>query len=368
MQAKIGSKIKELRQRDGRRQEDLAKALGVTPQAISRWEANGGYPDLGMIPSIANYFHVTIDELFGYDNDRERIIQEYQDKAQIMLNHDKDMTDCIALLRRGLEEFPAENVLKVSLAAALNKEGWNHKGDNSNRYWEEAAVLYEELLSYDQSCIIPLLSIYAELGEYEKAERKAMEQQPVDTSKEVLLGRIFGLKNGNQYRGEAVIALLLELRIAIDDAIYQNEDLEKSNESLEIVLALRKLYEKIFGQNCFGHHSDFCFIDMALVKLYCNIGDYDNALLYFDSAFEHYIKHGKWYETLVRHTEELVGCSEKKPIPSNEHFDTHILKEVNPNGGKHYLCEVDFLKYASAKFPDGIRNQLMNNPKYIEIF
>ncbi len=41
MNIKMGEKIKQLRQRDGRKQDDLANALGVSPQAISRWEANG---------------------------------------------------------------------------------------------------------------------------------------------------------------------------------------------------------------------------------------------------------------------------------------------------------------------------------------
>ena len=71
MQLELGQKIRELRHRDGRTQETLADALGVTSQAISRWEANGGYPDMEMIPAIANYFGVSIDELFGYESDRE---------------------------------------------------------------------------------------------------------------------------------------------------------------------------------------------------------------------------------------------------------------------------------------------------------
>ena len=48
MQLTLGQKIRELRKRDGRTQEALAEALGITSQAISRWEANGGYPDMEM--------------------------------------------------------------------------------------------------------------------------------------------------------------------------------------------------------------------------------------------------------------------------------------------------------------------------------
>ena len=42
-------------------QDHLASLIGVTPQAISRWESNSGYPDMEIIPTIANVFHVTID-------------------------------------------------------------------------------------------------------------------------------------------------------------------------------------------------------------------------------------------------------------------------------------------------------------------
>ena len=71
MQLDLGKRIRELRQRNRITQETLAEALGVTSQAVSRWEASGSYPDMEIVPAIANYFGVSIDELFGYDNNRE---------------------------------------------------------------------------------------------------------------------------------------------------------------------------------------------------------------------------------------------------------------------------------------------------------
>ena len=46
---------------------------------------------MNMIPAIANYFHISIDELFGYNNDRNKKIKRYCDKAQKMLNVGQDI-------------------------------------------------------------------------------------------------------------------------------------------------------------------------------------------------------------------------------------------------------------------------------------
>ncbi len=69
MRIQIGNTIKALRKRDKRTQEDVAEALGITFQAVSRWESEIAYPDIELIPAIANYFGVTIDELFGYHSE-----------------------------------------------------------------------------------------------------------------------------------------------------------------------------------------------------------------------------------------------------------------------------------------------------------
>ena len=128
MQIQIGEKIRELRRRDGRKQEELANALGVTNQAVSRWESQTGYPDMEMIPAIANYFGVTIDALFGYENDRDARVDAIIariDAFGIKGRGDDDWVDeCLVILREGLAEFPQNERLLITLADTLSEAGW----------------------------------------------------------------------------------------------------------------------------------------------------------------------------------------------------------------------------------------------------
>jgi orotate phosphoribosyltransferase len=62
----IGKKIKKLRINNNITQEELSKQLSISYQAISKWENNLANPDIELIPVIAKFFKVTIDELFGY--------------------------------------------------------------------------------------------------------------------------------------------------------------------------------------------------------------------------------------------------------------------------------------------------------------
>lgn len=65
MNIELGKKIKALRMERGMTQELLAGTLGVSPQAISKWENEVTAPDIGMLPAISVTFGVTIDELFS---------------------------------------------------------------------------------------------------------------------------------------------------------------------------------------------------------------------------------------------------------------------------------------------------------------
>lgn len=60
----IGSTIKKLRTVSNISQKEMSEKLGVSCQTISKWENKKAYPDIGMLPKITDFFHVTIDTLF----------------------------------------------------------------------------------------------------------------------------------------------------------------------------------------------------------------------------------------------------------------------------------------------------------------
>lgn len=61
----FGEKLKSIRKQAGMSQEMLAEKLGVSRQAVTKWETNSGIPDIENIMAISALFHISIDELLS---------------------------------------------------------------------------------------------------------------------------------------------------------------------------------------------------------------------------------------------------------------------------------------------------------------
>ncbi len=61
----LGSRIAELRKAKGYTQEEFSQILGVTAQAVSKWENDLSCPDIMLLPKIAQLFEISVDELLG---------------------------------------------------------------------------------------------------------------------------------------------------------------------------------------------------------------------------------------------------------------------------------------------------------------
>ena len=387
MQLNLGQKIRKLRRRDGRTQEALAEAIGVTSQAVSRWEANGGYPDMEMIPAIANYFHVSIDELFGYHDNREEKIKAILEEATKILvkqgltmyqgSLSEDVLECIEMLRSASEEFPNEPKILLKLAQALHMWGWHKYGarairrDSSgvlendveynaqNVYWQEAVRAYERLLKCDPSAedrevaICQVTPLYCRMGEYEKAKALANEQNALSICKEMLLPEATDGEERARYQGECILALLSGLGLVISTSVARRPAVSSSEYGRQLLLSVVDFYEKIFADGrCGAWHPTIGGMYLELAKYENdNGGSMERALCYFDKGFDHF----KEYMRICNEDEYRYSAPLVSALPK---IDKGAFAPIGD----------DFFKKRLRTFQKNIIEEIRKNPKYTECF
>lgn len=324
MQLDLGNNIRQLRRRDKKTQEALAEALGVTSQAVSRWESGGSFPDMSLIPSIANFFGVSIDELFGYTNDRTKRIDELVTQIYDMIRQnngvDNNISECIAIARNALVEFPGNEKLMLSLASVLYTAGYVRYGEchlideegysvydtekhKTYEEWREAIPLYEKVLEtlpngkLRDRAVEELSQLYVNVGSYDKSLALAESAPKMWNSRELL--RIYACDGKYQARamGEALLhtvnscaALIIHTTMA-----YQNH--MTAGEKAQAVLSAIKLFDHVCSDGNYGEF--YCFLSHMhmLYSLYLWLdGKHDEA---FD-ALDHSLDLHKKFEEVCK--------------------------------------------------------------------
>lgn len=114
MSTNLGTKIRQLRKSKNISQEVLAQLLGVSFQAVSKWETGMALPDITLIPAIASFFSVSTDELFEYN----RLTAEKQITsicAEAAAHRITDPLKAESILREGLKQFPGNDIILNNL-------------------------------------------------------------------------------------------------------------------------------------------------------------------------------------------------------------------------------------------------------------
>lgn len=115
----IGNKIRELRKQRGITQEQLAESIGISFQAVSKWENNIVLPDITLVPVLASYFGVSMDELFDFNLKKiEHAVRIITEKAYQY--RESNPAESRRILEEGLKKYPENDILLNNLLYVLD--------------------------------------------------------------------------------------------------------------------------------------------------------------------------------------------------------------------------------------------------------
>lgn len=283
MKITLGENLRALRNKDGVTQEQLAEALEVSPQAVSRWENGAAFPDISVLPVIANFFDVTVDYILGVDTAHRQKEIDMAIETDQKLRSQGETVKSVEFLREKAKEFPSNHIILHRLACSLfslyHQSGENFSEEKKREMAREAVELCKRALRYcgsgDQlfigQCKQTMVLNYVELGEREMAEEIADTLPSMWCSREIV--------HPKTLTGKAALKEYQEDLLMLTDAVVITMGRIKSCESYtdEQLIELAQIRESLIlllaGDNpCWLNERLFNLV-LIRAKIYLRSGD-----------------------------------------------------------------------------------------------
>jgi len=176
MNLRIGENLKRLRREKDLTQEELAAHLGISFQAISKWERGESYPDITILPALSNYFKISIDELVGMEEIRRTEEYEKINKKWLENRNSNKHKENVKLMKDALKFFPNDALFLVQLSSSL--ERLDGTETEKQQYLKESIAVQEQILRGEDSevrnaTLYNICFAYWKIGELEKAIKQA---------------------------------------------------------------------------------------------------------------------------------------------------------------------------------------------------
>ncbi|UWD47645.1 helix-turn-helix domain-containing protein [Clostridioides difficile] len=191
MRIKIGEVIQRLRKEKSLTQEQLSRFIGVSTPAVSKWESGNSYPDIELLPLLADFFNVSVDKLLNYkvDLSEEEVMKIYKELEEILAKIEIDLSteepleefkgdleSVERLANMYMEKYPQSYLLKLKISSLYQMYSYKFGKDKFGSKIKETTNILEDVvrntddIQIKETALLILSNAYYMLDDYEKAE------------------------------------------------------------------------------------------------------------------------------------------------------------------------------------------------------
>ena len=238
----IGNTIKRIRRERNLTQEEVAAHLGISFQSISKWERGDGYPDITMLPVLAHYFQITVDELLGISDIEKNHKYNEINRLWAENNVQHRNQENVTLMRQSLKEFPNDALLLVQLSTSLEK--LDGTPEEKRAHLKESIAIQEQIIKYGEdsevrgATLFNICHAYWTIGEHDKAIAQAKKLPNLYKARENALVYFLEGEEKRQAAREALAPLAWAIKhhlTALSETENDPSYLDKAEKILELL-------------------------------------------------------------------------------------------------------------------------------------
>lgn len=248
MNSNFGKRLRELRISKGFTQEEAAELLGVSKQSVSRWECEQTYPDILFLPTIAAFYNVSTDSIFGLD--AEKIAEE----KQKILNDIKaaansgDTLSAFYLSQKMYTKYPNDLAIIDRYMREAYVMGIKNVNGGKRHYLQLSIAAAERIESYTDDLNLRCASIrniatcHRLLGNCDMAQAALKRLPSLVNCQETAMISILQEEDLQSSVNEGIISSIdLIIRLLYANAQNENADLSEKRKNLSKIIGLLKV-------------------------------------------------------------------------------------------------------------------------------